>query len=87
MRAGADDRRSRVGLCAGIAPGFCSHPHDLSRPGRHPPNVSMTFLLVTSIRVKSGGHPQTPDVTEARRCWLSHAGSIEFGYPSFPIEL
>jgi hypothetical protein len=30
-------------------PGFTPIPYDLSWPGRHPPKISMTFLLVTSL--------------------------------------
>jgi hypothetical protein len=30
-------------------PVFAPIPYDLSWPGRHPPNHSMTFLLVTSL--------------------------------------
>jgi hypothetical protein len=33
-------------------PVFGPVSHDLSWPGRHPPNLSMTFLLVTSHSVR-----------------------------------
>jgi hypothetical protein len=33
----------------GSPPGFCCSRDGHGRPGRHPPNLSMTFLLVTSL--------------------------------------
>jgi hypothetical protein len=41
-------RVTKTASVAGSLPGFLLVSNGRDRPGRHPPNLSMTFLLVTS---------------------------------------